>query len=92
MNMQLSLKEKEILVTLLDKPKSIEELQGKMFFGFNETREIVRELLKKKRIKKEETFPTTYSVKKELRKEVRELKRRIDWTELISDACFVCNQ
>ncbi|MBU2099691.1 hypothetical protein KKG83_03790 [Candidatus Micrarchaeota archaeon] len=92
MNMQLSLKEKEVLVSLLDKPKSIEEIQNKMFFGFNETREVVRELLKKKHIKKEESFPTTYSVKKELRKQVRELKRRIDWAELINDACFVCNQ
>jgi len=90
--MQLTLKEKEVLVSLLDKPKTIEEIQGKMFFGFNETRDVIRELIKKKHIKKESDFPTTYSVRKELRKEIRELKRRIDWTELISDACFVCNQ
>jgi predicted transcriptional regulator len=86
----LSLKEKEILVNLLDEPKTIEELQQQLFFGFNETRETIRELLKKKHIKKEKTFPTKYSVKKELKKEIRILKRKIDWTELVSDACFVC--
>ena len=60
--MQLTLKEKEVLVSLLDKPKTIEEIQGKMFFGFNETRDVIRELIKKKHIKKESDFPTTYSV------------------------------
>ncbi len=86
----LSLKEKEVLVILLDKPKTIEELQAKSFFGFNETRETIKELLKKEKITREKSFPTTYSIKKRFRKEVRELKRRIDWTELVSDACLVC--
>lgn len=90
--MELSLKEKEVLVILLDKSKTIEELQEKSFFGFNETREIIKKLLKEQKITKENSFPTTYSIRKELKKEVRELKRRIDWTELVSDACFVCNQ
>ncbi len=89
--MVLSLKEKEVLVNLLDSPRTIEELQERMFFGFGETRELIRDLLKKNHIKKESDFPTTYSVKKEFKKQVRELKRRIDWTELISDTCFVCN-
>ncbi len=88
----LSLKEKEALVILLDKPKTIEELQEKTFFGFNETREIIKELLKKQKIEKEKSFPTKYLVRKEFKKEIRELKRRIDWTELITDTCFVCNQ
>jgi len=86
----LSLKEKEVLVILLDKPKTVEEIQNKSFFGFNETRETIRELLKKEKISREKSFPTTYSVKKGFRREVRELKRRIDWAELVSDACLVC--
>ena len=92
MEAELSLKEKEVLVILLDKAKTIEELQEKSFFGFNETRDLVRELLKKKHIERETSFPTKYSIKKNLRKNIRQLKRRIDWTELVSDTCFVCNQ
>jgi len=91
MEAKLSLKEKEVLVILLDKAKTVEELQEKSFFGFNETREIIKELIKKNHVEREDSFPTKYSVKKNLRKNVRELKRRIDWTELVSDACFVCN-
>ncbi|MFH1663217.1 MAG: hypothetical protein ABH986_00090 [archaeon] len=88
--MELTLKEKEILVNLLDSAKTFEELQSKTFFGFNETRETIKELIKKNHIKKEKSFPTKYSLKKELIKNVREIKRKIDWTELVSDACFVC--
>jgi len=88
--MELSLKEKEVLVNLLDSAKTFEELQNKTFSGFNETRETIRDLLKKNQIKRENSFPTKYSIKKELRKNVREIKRKLDWTELVSDACFVC--
>jgi len=90
--MELSLKEKEILVILVNKPKTFEELQEKSFLGFNETRDLIKELLKKNHVQREDSFPTKYSVKKNLRKKIRELKRKIDWTELVSDACFVCNQ
>jgi len=89
--MELSLKDKEVLVNLLDKPKTIEELQSNAFLSFNETREIVKELLKKKQIKREKSFPTKYSINKNIRKKIREMKRRIDWAELVSDACFICN-
>jgi len=90
--MDLTLKEKEIMVILLDSPKTIEELQEKSFFGFNETRELIKDLIKKNHVEREKNFPTKYSVKKELKKNIRQLKRRIDWTELVSDACFVCGQ
>ncbi len=89
--MHLMLKEKEILVSILDEPKTIEEIQLKVFLSFGETRELIRKLIKEKKISREKSFPVKYSVKKELRKSIKEIKRKLDWTELVSDACFVCD-
>jgi len=77
----LSLKEKETLIVLLKESKTIEEIQEQAKLSFTEARDAVRELLKKKLVKKTE-FPTKYSLGKGHKKKISELKERLDWSEL----------
>ncbi|MEW6295563.1 MAG: hypothetical protein AB1467_04690 [Candidatus Diapherotrites archaeon] len=78
---ELSLKEKETLIVLLKKNSTIEEIQAQARLSFTEARDAVRELLKKKLVKKTE-FPTRYSLGAGIKKKVSELKERLDWSEL----------
>ncbi len=87
---KLSLIEKEVLI-LLEKSKSVEEIQKEKNISFFEARKIIKGLLKRKLINKSSGVPTKYKIRKGIEEKVKALKKRLDFGELEkNNFCEVC--
>ena|SRR3989338_1225749 len=86
---KLSSCQEQILVQLVSKAKTIEELRAKTNYSYREVMTEVKDLLLKGAIEKKKGFPTTYRIAKSFQMVAKKLRAKFDMSDLLDDPCDI---
>ncbi len=86
---KLSSVQEQVLVQLVSKAKTLEEIREKTKYTYREVMTAVKELLLWKAIERKKGFPTTYRITKEFQLTAKKLRAKFDMSDLLDDPCDI---
>ena len=86
---KLSSVQEQVLVQLVSKAKTIEEIRNKTNYSYKDLMAAVKELQLKNAIERKKGFPTQYRIAKEFQVVAKKLRAKFDMTDLLDDPCDI---